>query len=129
MTEQRQLTIAYKALVNLYGKTGIPVRISRELFLLKRDLEPHVLWQQEQERKAQQENSDGLDELGNFIMNREQAERTRERFMEIQKTEVKWRRPPVVFPISDQQAAELGITGRVMDDLYGFVNFTEVEEQ
>ena len=122
---QGKITAGYKAVLGLYATPGLPLRISKELFLLKRDMEPYVEWQQEEERKAQLENSSGIDESGIYIMTTEQRISLNKKFKEIQDTEVEWKRAPVFIPLSDEKAAELKITGRTIDQLDGFVEFAE----
>ena len=41
---QGKITAAYKAVLGLYGMKGLPLKTSKELFFLKRDLEPYVEW-------------------------------------------------------------------------------------
>lgn len=123
--KQGKITAAFKAILELYAKPGLPLADSRKLFLLKKDMEPLVEWQQAQERKAQEENSGGIDSMGAFIMTAKDRVAVAAKFKEIQETEAEWNRGPIQIRVNDALAADLGITGRMMDQLDGFVEFTE----
>ena len=63
--------------------------------------------------------------MGAYIMTPADRKAVVERFKEIQDTEVEWNRDPVQIRLSDEQAAALGVTGKWIDQLDGFVEFME----
>jgi len=115
--KQGRLTIAYNTLLKLYRIEGIPFQISCKLFMLKKKLQPYYELQAEKQDVIME--AHGVDNARNLT-----PEILKE-FEEILKTDVEWNEEPVGIALTPDLVEKMGITGAVIDQLDGFVTFTE----
>lgn len=121
--KQGKITKAYDRIIELYRTKGLPYDISWSLFEVKTALQPYVDHQGEQEMRMAEENSDGMNPDGSFIMNDQQQAAFFRHLNEIRNTDVHFDMKPAKIVLTDDQVIMLGITGEVIDILYGIVSF------
>jgi len=126
--KQGKITAAYNMIKELYRIKGAPFEIYVTLFQLKRDLQMYIECQGEQEEQIAIEISGGMIADGTYPMDQAQQAEFMRKLQEIQKTEVKFDMKPVKIELTPDLAKLLGITGEVMDILYGFVDFVMKQE-
>jgi hypothetical protein len=116
--KQRRITVAYKALLRLYKIEGIPFPVSCKLFLMKKQLQPFLDLEAERE-DAILKRENAVDAEGRINM----TDKIRAEFAQILDAEVDYDAKPVEISLNDELAAKLGITGEVIDQLDGFIEF------
>lgn len=122
--KQGKITQAYKAVCNLYKVKGLPFSLSSRLFQLKRKLQPFVECQQEQEMELL-ERWDAVNPDGTLKVSTENVNQVNAGLHEIQTAEVEWDEPPVKITLTDDLAEKMGITGEVIEQVDGFIEFEE----
>ena len=116
--KQGRIAMAYKTIISLYKKPGLPFRICNQLFMLKKVLEPFYEFQADMEGKV-------IEESGQEINRFEMTPEIRKAFEQIQAEEVEIEIEPLEIPLTDDLAEKMGITGEMIDQLDGFIKFTE----
>ena len=112
--KQVKISNAYKATVKMYRMTGVPFSICNQLFMLKKKLEPYYELQREKEEQILKEAGWDDEMIGKIPFTKE-----------IHEAEVEWKEEPVTIIINDEICTRLGITGEIIDQLDGFIQFTE----
>lgn len=116
--KQKRITIAYKALLRLYKTEGIPFPVSCRLFMLKKQLQPFYDLEAEKE-DAILERENAIDDAGRINM----TNAIRDEIAKILDSEVDYDGDAVDVNVNDDIVVKLGITGELIDQLDGFVNF------
>lgn len=119
--KQVKISNAYKATVKMYRMPGVPFSICNQLFMLKKKLEPYYELQGEKEEQILKENGWDDEMIGKIPFTKEILKA----FKEIHEAEVEWKEEPVTIIINDEIGTRLGITGEIIDQLDGFIQFTE----
>lgn len=123
---QGKITVAFKTVSELYKVKGVPYIVSKRLYDLKRKLQPHFEFQKEKELDLLEE-WDAINPDGTLRITSENVNQINAKLAEIQNMEVDWQEPPVSILLNDDLAEKLGITGEILENLEGFVNFEEME--
>lgn len=121
--KQAKIAIAHATIEQMYKTKGIPFNVCQKLFRIKKKLEPFVECQNEKELAVIEENSNGVDDKGNFIMTNEQKLTVLKLFKAIRETDVEYEEKPEIIDITDELAEKLGITGETLNNLDGFIDF------
>ena len=116
--KQKRINIAYKTLLKLYKTEGIPFTVSCTLFMLKKKLQPYYDLEAEKEDEILKREG-AIDDSGVINMNNA----VRKAFTEILDSEVEYDEAPVDIRINEDMAAKLGVTGELIDQMDGFINF------
>ena len=114
----KKIAIANKVLLRLYRVSGIPFPISCKLFMLKKKLQPFIDLQAEMENSILKEKN-AIGEDGTINMTAE----IRSKFADILDSDVEYEENQIDLPVNAEVVEKLGITGEVIDQLDGFVNF------
>lgn len=121
--KQGRITIAFKAVCDLYVVKGLPFWLSSNLFTMKRRLQPYVEHQQEQEHEIL-EACDGLNQMtGEPVVTRENETFIASKFRDIRETEVEYDHPVMEIKLTDELVEKMGICGQTIDELDGFILF------
>lgn len=122
--KQEQISTAYKTVEELYKVKGLPFAVSKQLYMLKHDLEPHA--QCENEKRVEVlETWKAINPDGTLHITTENVNQINKAFDEIAKTEIEWLAEPVKMTLTAEQVEKLGITGEIIEKLVGFIEFTE----
>ena len=116
--KQKRITAAYKALLLLYKIEGIPFPVSCKLFMVKKQLQPFYDLEAEKE-DAILKREGAIDDAGIITM----TNAIREEFAEILDSDVDYDAAPIDIDVNDDLVVKLGITGELIDQLDGFINF------
>lgn len=119
--KQNRISKAYKAIVQMYKRTGVPFGICNQLFMLKKKLEPYYELQGEKESEILKAHGWENEMIGRVPYTPEILKE----FKEIQEAEVEYEGEPVEIRITEAIAEKLGITGEIIDMVDGFITFTE----
>ena len=119
--KQARFRTALKCLEQLYETKGLPFSLSKKLFMLKREIQPHVEHEDEQRVNVLKE-WDALNPDNTLNVTTENVNQINAAYAEIAKTEVEWGEPVKVL-LTPELVEKMGITGKVMDDMEGFISF------
>lgn len=126
--KQGKITLAYKTVFDLYRVKGLPFGLSSRLFTLKRKLQPYVEHQQEQEMELL-ESWKALNPDGTMNITTENVNQVNAGMSEIQTAEVEWNEPPVKITLNADLTEKLDITGEIIEQVEGFIEFMEEGEE
>ena len=126
---QGKINVAFTIVCNLYRIKGLQYMLSRDLFLLKKKLEPFVEHYTEQEHNLLVDR-DALNPDGTIRQDMPQDEviDINMELFDMRATEVEWNEEPLTIQLTDELADKLGVTGELMEQLDGIVTFEGVEE-
>ena len=116
--EQGKITVAYKAVLKLYRIEGLPFSLSSKLFMLKKNLQPYFDHQREKQLAV-------LEACGATEDQGELPPGAKVAFMEIIKSEVDYNDEPVEIVLTPELTEKLVVTGELIEQLEGFINFVE----
>ena len=119
--KQSKIVKAYRALTTL-GEINIPLRVSYQVFLLKKTLEPHYLFQVEKEKRTLEALGGIIDKDGTIRFKQTDATgKFKNMIKEIGDLDVEVDFEPITFDIN--QLEDLRIKANDVECLDGFVNF------
>lgn len=123
---QGKINVAFGKLCDLYRIKGLPYTLSRDLFMTKRKLQPYVEHYNEAEAELL-ESRDALTPTGMVRTDMPMAEvaKINKELNDMRQTEVEWKEEPLTIRLTDELTEKLGITGEIIEQLDGFVNFVE----
>lgn len=118
--KQEKIFVAYKLLERLNKVPGLPFGICSKLYMLKKNLAPY--YEAQQEKQMVLFEAVGIDENGQVEITKE----LKKSLADILKTEVDCEVQPVKIELTQDMADKLGLTGEIIEQLEGFVEFVEV---
>ena len=126
--KQGKINVAFREICNLYKIKGLPYTLSRNLFFLKRDIQPYVEHYNEAEEEVL-EKWDAITSAGTVRTDMPMADvaKINKELDEIRATDVEYDVTPITIVLNDELTEKLGVTGELMEQLDGFVNLVEVE--
>ena len=119
--KQAKFRTALKCIEGLYETKGLPFAISKTLFMLKREIQPHVMHEDEQRVEVLKE-WNALNPDYTLNITTENVNQINAAYADIAKTEVDWGEP-VVITLTEELTEKMGITGKTMEDMEGFIRF------
>lgn len=126
--KQGKITQAYKTVFDLYRVKGLPFSLSSRLFTLKRKLQPFVEHQQEQEY-ALLEEWNAINPDDTLCITTENVNQVNAGMKKISESEVEWNEPPITITLDADLTEKLGITGAIIEQVEGFIDFKEVGDE
>ncbi len=126
--KQGKITQAYKTVCGLYKAKGLPFSLSSRLFTLKRKLQPFVEHQREQEIELL-ESWKALNPDNTLNITTENVNQVNAGMSEIANADVEWNEQPVIILLTDELTEKLGITGEIIENVDGFIEFKEVGDE
>ena len=126
---QGKINVAFNIVCNLYRIKGLQYTLSRDLFMLKKRLEPFVEHYTEQEHNLLADRN-ALNPDGTIRQDMPQDEviAINMKLFDMRATEVEWKEEPLMIRLTNELADKLGVTGELMEQLDGIVTFEGVEE-
>lgn len=119
--KQAKFRTALRCIEGLYDTKGLPFAISKKLFMLKREIQPHVIHEDEQRVEVLKE-WNALNPDGSLNITTENINQINAAYADIANTEVEWG-DPVTIILTDDLTEKMGITGKTMEDMEGFISF------
>ena len=127
--KQGKINVAFGKVCDMYRIKDLPFTLSRQLFMLKKMLEPFVEHYYEQEYDFLTErdalNPDGTTRTD---MPPEEVADINKRLRDMRQSEIDWKEEPVKILLDADLTKKLGVTGELMDQLDGIICFEGVEE-
>ena len=126
---QGKINVAFSIVCNLYRIKGLQYTLSRDLFLLKKKLEPFVEHYTEQEHNLLVDR-DALNPDGTIRQDMPQDDviDINMELFDMRATRVEWEEEPLKIRLTDELADKLGVTGELMEQLDGIITFEGGEE-
>lgn len=126
---QGKINVAFRVLCDLYRVKGLPFSLSSMLFNQKRNLQPFVEHYNEAEAEVL-EKWDAITPAGTVRTDMPMAEvaKINKELDEIRATDVEYDVTPITIVLNDELTEKLGVTGEIIEQLDGFVNFVEMED-
>lgn len=121
--KQARFRTALRCIEGLYDTKGLPFALSKKLFMLKREIQPHVEHEDEQ-RVNVLKDWNALNPDNTLNITTENVNQINAAYADIAKTEVEWGEP-VVITLTEELTEKMGITGKTMEDMEGFIVFKE----
>lgn len=126
---QGKINVAFNIVCNLYRIKGLQYTLSRDLFMLKKRLEPFVEHYTEQEHNLLADrNALNADGTIRQDMPQDEVIAINMELFDMRATEVEWKEEPLMIRLTNELADKLGVTGELMEQLDGIVTFEGVEE-
>ena len=129
MMKQGKINTAFGIVCDFYRIKGLPYALSRDLFLLKKKIEPYFEHYSEQEFNLLSERN-ALNPDGTIRRDVPQEEVTaiNKELNDMRSTEVEWKEEPLTVKLTSWLTEKLGVTGELIEQLDGIICFEEKED-
>lgn len=128
--KQGKINVAFRVLCDLYRIKGLPFGLSSMLFNMKRRLQPFVEHYNDAEAEVL-EKWNAMTPAGTVRTDMPMAEvaQINKELDDIRTTNVEYDVNPITVVLNADLTEKLGITGEIIEQLDGFVNFVEEVEK